>query len=98
MDRVFLKKLPSGKYSTAVRFIICYFCFLSHEKLHGFVDRSGNNVVLLFFRKFDEVYSIPGNTNGELRILFRVRLRVQKGFTVEYVYVQVMTTVAYVAV
>ena len=68
------------------------------SKLHGFVNGSGNNVVLLFFREFDEVYSITGNTNGKLRILFRVSLRVQKGFAIKYVYVEVVATVTNVAV
>ena len=67
-------------------------------KLHGFVNGSGNNVILLFFREFDEVYRITGYTNGELRILFGMRLRVQKSFTVKYVYVQMETIVANVTV
>ena len=58
------------------------------------MNSSRNNVVLLFFGKLDEVYRITGNTNGKLRIFFRMRLRVQKGFTVEYVYVKVIATVA----
>ena len=68
------------------------------NRLHGFVDGSGNNVILLFFREFNEVYRITGYTNGKLRIFFRMRLRVQKGFTVENVNVEVMTAVANVTV
>ena len=67
-------------------------------KLHGFVNSSGNNVILLFLRELNEVYGIAGYTNGELRIFFRMRLRIQKGFTIENVNVEVMTTVANVTV
>ena len=71
---------------------------IDKPKLHGFVNRSGNNVVLLLLREFDEVYSVTGNADGELRVLFRVLLRIQKGFAVKYVYVEVVTTVTNVAV
>ena len=68
------------------------------KRLHGFVNGSGNNVILLFLREFNEVNCIAGNTDGKLRILFRMRLRVQKSFTIEYVNVEVVTTVANVTV
>ena len=66
--------------------------------LHRFVNGSGNNVVLLFLRKFNEVYSITRNANGKLRIFFRMSLRVQKRFTVENVNVKVVAAVADVTV
>ena len=71
---------------------------IDKSKLHGFVNRSGNNVVLLFLREFDEVYRITGYTNGKLRIFFGMRLRVQKRFTAEYVYVKMEAVVSNVAV
>jgi hypothetical protein len=62
------------------------------------VNGSGNNVILLFLREFNEVNCIAGNTDGELRILFRVSLCIQKSFTVKYVNVKVVTTIANVTV
>jgi hypothetical protein len=68
------------------------------QPLHGFVNGSGNNVVLLFLRKLNEVYSVTGYAYGELRIFLRVRLRVKKRITIEYVYVKMVAAVANVAV
>jgi hypothetical protein len=62
------------------------------------VNGSGNNVILLFLREFNEVNCIAGNTDGELRILLRVRLRIQESFSIEYVNVEVVATVANVTV
>jgi hypothetical protein len=67
-------------------------------KLHGFVNGSGNNVILLFFRELNEIYRITRYANGKLGVFFRVRLRVQKRFTIEYVYVDVETAVANVGI
>jgi hypothetical protein len=79
--------------------VTTYMIILSpNAELHGFVNGSRNNVILLFLREFNEVNCITGNTDGELRILFRMSLCIQKGFAIEYVYVKVIATVANVAV
>lgn len=86
---------------TAVDFADGSFVFMDYSqkpRLHGFVNGSGNNVILLFFRELNEVYRIAGYTNGKLRVFFRVRLCVQKRFTIEYVYVEMETTVANVGI
>ena len=62
------------------------------------MDGSGNNVILLFLREFDEVYRITGYTNGKLRLFFRVSLRIQKGFAIEHVYVKMEAVVTNIAV
>lgn len=95
---VIFEKTAVGKILDGSPFHRVLFRLLSNENLHSFVNGSGNNVILLFFRKFNEVYSISGNANRELRIFFRVRLCVQQRFTIENVYVQVITTICHVGI
>ena len=75
-----------------------YTTWIFPNRLHGFVNGSGNNVILLFLREFNEVNCIAGNTDGELRVLLRMRLCVQESFSIEYVNVEVMTTIANVTI
>ena len=46
---------------------------------HAFVERTGDDIVLLFLCQFDKVHRVAGNAYGELRIFLRMLLRVQKG-------------------
>ena len=62
------------------------------------VNRSRNNVVLLFAGEFVEVYRIARNAYRELGIFFGVSLRVEQSFAVENVYVQVIAAVRNVCV
>ena len=62
------------------------------------MERSGDNIILLFLGQLDEVYCIAAYTDGQLRILFRMLLSVQQGFSIQYVYVQVVTAFFSIAV
>ncbi len=57
-----------------------------------------NNVVLLFFSQFYEVYCIARNSYSELRVLLGVCLSVKESFTCENVYVEVVSAFFNVAV
>lgn len=41
------------------------------------VERTGDNLVLLFLCKFNEVNRVAGNAHGQLRIVLRMLLGVQ---------------------
>ena len=62
------------------------------------MEGSGDNLILLLLGELDEVYSISGNTDSELRIFFGMSLSVKKRLTGENVYVEVMATLLYIAV
>ena len=51
-------------------------------RLQSFVERTGNNIRLLFRCKLDEVNGIAGYTDGQLRIFFRMLLGIQKSLAV----------------
>ncbi len=59
--------------------------------LQAFGKGTGDNVALLFRRQRVEAYRVAGNTNGQLRIFFRMLNRVQQGFATQHVNVQVLT-------
>ena len=56
------------------------------------MECSGNNVVLLLLGELDEVYGIAGNPDSKLRIVLGMLLGIEESVPVEYVYVEVMTT------
>ena len=56
-----------------------------------FVNRTGNHFVLLFFGEFIEINGISRNADRKLRILFGMFLRIEKRFTIEYVYVEMVS-------
>ena len=62
------------------------------------MESAGDNIILLFLGQLDEVYSVSADTDGQLRILFRMLLSVQQSFTIQYVYVQVVTAFFSIAV
>ena len=68
------------------------------SSLDGLVERTGDNVRLLLWCEFDEVYSVAGYTDRQLRIVLRMLLCVQKGISVEYVYVEVMAAFCCIAI
>lgn len=62
------------------------------------MECSGDNVILLFLGQLNEVYSITGNTDSQLRIVLGVLLSVQKSILSEHVYVEVMTALCGIAI
>ena len=42
------------------------------------MESSGDNIILLFLGQLDEVNCIAADTDGQLRILFRMLLRIQQ--------------------
>ena len=48
------------------------------------VERTGDNLVLLFLCKFNEVNRVAGNAHGQLRIGLRMLLGVQSGLAGKY--------------
>ena len=62
------------------------------------MERTGDYLILLFLCELDKVYRIAAYTNGELGILFGMRLGIKKSFARENVYVEVVSTLLNVAV
>lgn len=62
------------------------------------VEGSGDNVILLLFSELYEVYSVARYTNCELRILLGMLLSVYESFSVENIYIKMMTAFFNVAV
>ena len=56
------------------------------------MECSGDNVVLLLLCELDEVYGIAGNPYCELGIVLGMLLSIEESLPVEYIYVEVMTT------
>ena len=52
----------------------------------------------MFAAQLHEVYGITGNTDGELRIFFRMFHGIVKHFTVQYVHVQVVSAFGEIAI
>ena len=65
---------------------------LCYRELEALVEGTGDDLVLLILREVVEVNGIAGNTHGELRVLLRMGLGVEKRVTVEHVDVQVVAT------
>ena len=61
---------------------------------------AADHVVLLFLREREELDSVAGNADGEVRVfgLFRVRLSVEQLFHAEHVHVQVVSALGEVTV
>ena len=59
--------------------------------LQAFGKGTSDNVALLFRRQGVEAHRVARNTNGQLRIFFRMLNRVQQGFATQHVNVQVLT-------
>lgn len=73
---------------------------VSNRGLHAGVAGTGDNVQLLLTGQVDELHGIAGNTDGEVRVFFLLRMLhgVQQLFLAEHVHVQVMRTLIEVAV
>src|SRR5699024_8662279 len=74
--------------------------FASSCRLHGSVACSRDNIQLLLTGQVDEFHRITGYTDGEVCILFFLRMlhSVDQFLCTEYVYVQVMCTLIEVSV
>ena len=56
------------------------------------MEGSGNNIRLLFRCKLDKVYGISGYADGQLGIILRMLLRIEKRIPVEYIDIQMMSS------
>ena len=68
------------------------------NKLHTLVERTRDNLQLMLAAQFDEVHSVTRYTDCELRILLGVFHCIHKHLAVEYVHVQVVSTLGEVTV
>ena len=61
--------------STAFR---TYSCIRHRLRLKSLMEGTGNNILLLLGSKLNEVYCVPGHTDGQLRIILRMFLCISK--------------------
>ena len=66
--------------------------------LHTLVEGSVDNVSLLLGSQFNEVDSISADTDGKLGIFLGMFLGIQKGISVEYIYIQMMSALLCISV
>jgi hypothetical protein len=62
------------------------------------VEGTRDNICLLLGSQLDEVDCISGYADGELRIVLRMLLSVQKGISVQNVYVKMMAALGCVTI
>ena len=91
-------KFCECKYTNKIAHIrqaYCQMCahYVLTQKLQALIDCTAKYIKLLLACKLDEVYGIARNADCKLRILLRMLHCIDKKFAVEYIHVEVMTTV-----